>query len=189
PPGLSRGSTCSFPLEEENVDGRDKPGHDDGRMACGVVSPPCATLALGGDGVRTHAELFAEPRVAREERGGGEIGLRAEGGLPPLPRSTGVWLWRWAEEAPERSFLAERDAAGGWRRISYRDAYQAALSIGEALLDRGLGPNQPVMVLSENSVDHGLLTLGALEAGVPVVPVSTAYSLISRDFAKLRTIT
>src|SRR5215475_7177768 len=124
--------------------------------------------------MRTHAGLFATPRIGREEGAGGEIVLRSEVRLPPLPRSTGVWLRRWAEVAPERSFLAERDAAGGWRRISYRDAYQAALSIGEALLDRGLGPNQPVMVLSENSVDHGLLTLGALAAGVPVVPVSTA---------------
>ncbi|HKX10210.1 MAG TPA: feruloyl-CoA synthase [Stellaceae bacterium] len=114
--------------------------------------------------------------------------LRSAVALPPLPRSTGVWLKRWAMDAPERVFLAERDGAGGWRRVTYRETYMAALSIGEALLDRGLGPNQPVMILSENSIDHALLMMGALEAGVPVVPVSTAYSLVSKDFGKLKTI-
>ncbi len=136
----------------------------------------------------THAELFATPRIAREELPGGGMILRSEVALPPLPRSTGAWLRRWAVEAPERVFLAERDGAGGWRRTSYHDTYIAARAIGQALIDRGLGPNRPLMILSENSIDHALLTLGALEAGVPVVPVSTAYSLVSRDFGKLRAI-
>ena len=138
--------------------------------------------------MRTHGELFATPRIAREELPGGGVILRSAVALPPLPRSTGVWLKRWAMDAPERVFLAERDGAGGWRRVTYRETYMAALSIGEALLDRGLGPNQPVMILSENSIDHALLMMGALEAGVPVVPVSTAYSLVSKDFGKLKTI-
>src|SRR5690349_19323176 len=139
--------------------------------------------------MRTHAELFARPRIAREELPGGGMILRSEVPLPPLPRSTGVWLRRWAVEAPERTFLAERDGTGGWRRISYHDTYVAARAIGQALIDRGLNGKRPLMILSENSIDHALLTMGALEAGVPVVPVSTAYSLISRDFGKLRAIT
>ncbi len=133
-------------------------------------------------------ELFAEPRIGREMLPGGGMILRSEVPLPPLPRSTGEWLRRWATEAPERVFLAERAAQGGWRRISYRVTYASARAIGQALLDRGLGPHRPVMILSENGIDHALLTLGALEAGVPVVPVSTAYSLVSKDFAKLRAI-
>jgi len=138
--------------------------------------------------MRAHAELFAEPRITREDRAGGEIVLRSEVPLPALPRSTGVWLERWAREAPERVFLAERTSQGAWSRIEYGETYAAARAIGQALIDRGLGPTRPVMILSENSIDHALLTLGALEAGVPVVPVSTAYSLISRDFGKLRVI-
>jgi feruloyl-CoA synthase len=134
------------------------------------------------------ADLFAEPRITRETLAGGGMILRSEVQLPPLPRSTGEWLRRWAVEAPERVFLAERVAGGGWRRILYRETYASARAIGQALLDRGLGPHRPVMILSENSIDHALLTLGALEAGVPVVPVSTAYSLVSKDFAKLRVI-
>jgi len=135
-----------------------------------------------------YTELFAEPRITRETLAGGGVVLRSEVGLPALPRSTGEWLRRWAAEAPERVFLAERVAGGGWRRILYRETYASARAIGQALLDRGLGPHRPVMILSENSIDHALLTLGALEAGVPVVPVSTAYSLVSKDFAKLRAI-
>ena len=135
-----------------------------------------------------YTELFAEPRITRETLAGGGVVLRSEVQLPPLPRSTGEWLRRWAVEAPERVFLAERVAGGGWRRILYRETYASARAIGQALLDRGLGPHRPVMILSENSIDHALLTLGALEAGVPVVPVSTAYSLVSKDFAKLRAI-
>src|SRR5579859_577551 len=138
--------------------------------------------------MKTHADLFATPRIAREELPGGGMILRSEVPLPPLAKSTGVWLKRWAAEAPERVFLSERDASGGWRRITYREAYTAARAIGQALVDRGLGPARPLMILSENSIDHALLTLGALEAGVPVVPVSTAYSLISKDFGKLKLI-
>ncbi len=70
--------------------------------------------------------------------------------------------------------------------FSYADALAAADAIGQGLLDRGLGPDRPVMVLSGNSIAHGLLMLGALLAGVPLAPVSPAYSLVSRDYAKLR---
>ena len=45
-------------------------------------------------------------------------------------------------------------------------------AIAQALLDRKLGPYRPVMILSGNSIDHALLTLGCLLAGVPVVPVA-----------------
>src|SRR5581483_7459599 len=123
---------------------------------------PGAALTCGP--MKTHAELFARPRILREDLPGGGMILRSEVPLPPLARSTGVWLQRWAAEAPERAFLAERDGAGGWRRVSYREAYRDARAIGQALVDRGLGAAHPLMILSENSIDHALLTLGALEA-------------------------
>jgi feruloyl-CoA synthase len=85
---------------------------------------------------------------------------------------------------------AERhqDQAGGWRGCSYGWAVRAADSIGQALLDRGLGPGRPLLILSGNSVDHLLVTLGAMTAGVPVAPASVAYSLMSRDHARIRAI-
>ena len=130
--------------------------------------------------------LFALPDIALEPLPEGGMMLRSRVPLNPAPRSMGVWLAHWAEQAPERCFLAERSADGAWRRLSYGEAFHSARAIGTALLQRGLGPERPVAILSENGIDHGLLMLGAMEAGVPVAPISPAYSLLSRDFAKLR---
>jgi feruloyl-CoA synthase len=97
-------------------------------------------------------------------------------------------LRRWAKDAPDRVFLGERDAAGGWSLLTYGEADRRADAIAQALIDRDLGPDRPVMILSGNSIGHALVTLGGFVAGVPVVPVSPAYSLLSQDFAKLKAI-
>jgi feruloyl-CoA synthase len=131
-------------------------------------------------------ELFAAPDIERTDRPDGAILLRSRAALPAPPRSVGVWLEAWAERAPEKTFLAERGADGAWRRVAYREARDAARSVGQALLDRGLSAERPLMILSENGIDHALLMFGAMHVGVPVVPVSTAYSRLSQDFAKLR---
>jgi feruloyl-CoA synthase len=128
---------------------------------------------------------FAAPDIAVEHRPDGSRILRSQQTLEPHARCIGVYLQHWAEQAPDRVFLAERDGIS-WRRITYREAWQAARSIGQALLDRGLSAERPVVILSENAIDHALLTLGALHIGVPVAPVSVAYSRVSLDFAKLR---
>ena len=91
----------------------------------------------------------------------------------------------WAHHAPERTLYAER-AGEAWRRVSYREALAAARSLGQAMLDLGLGPDRPLMILSGNSIDHALLALAAMHVGVPVAPISPAYSLMSSDHAKLR---
>jgi feruloyl-CoA synthase len=92
-----------------------------------------------------------------------------------------------ARLAPDHLVVAQR-AGGGWRAVSYAEAVAAANAIGQGLLDRGLGPDRPLLILSGNSVDHLLMTLGAMTAGVPVVPVSVAYSLQSGDHARVRAI-
>jgi feruloyl-CoA synthase len=112
--------------------------------------------------------------------------LRSRVPLEPHERSLGEMLRRWATDTPDRVFIAERDADEAWRTVSYGEARVAADAIAQALLDRALGAERPLAILSENSVDHALLTLGALTAGVPVAPISPAYSLMSRDFARLR---
>jgi feruloyl-CoA synthase len=122
----------------------------------------------------------------RLTRSGDDL-LLASGHAPqPLSRCVGDWLVTWAAVAPERAFLAERRLDGTWRRESYRDALRAVEGIGAALLDLGATPTAPVLVLAENGVDHGLVALGAMHAGVPVAPVSTAYALASADFGRLR---
>ncbi|HEY0510256.1 MAG TPA: feruloyl-CoA synthase [Thermoanaerobaculia bacterium] len=94
----------------------------------------------------------------------------------------------WAGAAPDRTFLAEREgnAGTGWRRVSYGAALEAVERIAGALLERGLGADRPVALLSDNGVDHGLLQLAALHVGIPAVPVSPAYSLLAEDHAQLR---
>lgn len=97
----------------------------------------------------------------------------------------------WATIAPSRTFLARRvrnndGSTGDWRHITYSEALQHARSIGQGLLDRGLSSERPLVILSENGIEHALLALGSLYVGVPHCSVSPAYSTISRDFAKLR---
>jgi len=120
-----------------------------------------------------------------ERRADGTMLLRSPQTLGASARVVGDWLARWASAEPQRCFLAERDGEG-WRTMTYAQVLDAVRRVGQALLDRGLGPNRPVAVLSENSIDHALLALGAMHVGVPVVPVSPAYSLMSADHAKLR---
>ncbi len=100
-------------------------------------------------------------------------------------------LLHWAATAPERSFMARRrrlddGSTGDWRHISYGEALDSARRIAQALLDRGLGLERPVAILSENDLEHALLALGCIYAGVPFCPVSPAYSIVSQDYDKLR---
>jgi feruloyl-CoA synthase len=97
-------------------------------------------------------------------------------------------LVHWANTAPGRTLYARRDPAQGdaWQHITFAQALASARSIGQALLDRGLNADRPLAILSENSLEHALLALGAMLVGVPYCAVSPAYSLVSNDFEKLR---
>jgi len=131
---------------------------------------------------------FAEPRVDVEIRPDGTTILRSPHPLHAYPTHMGYYLRRWAAEAPERHFLAERDGEDRWRTLTYREVLARVESLGQALLDEGLSIERPLMVLSENSIDVATLTLAGLYVGVPVVPVSPAYSLLSQDLLKIRAI-
>ena len=130
---------------------------------------------------------LAAPQVELQKRADGTMLLRSPQKLGGYPRCLTEWLVQWSDKAPDRVFLAERKD-GGWRKLSYRESYGAVRRIAQALLDRGLGPERPVAILSDNSVDHALLALGAMHVGVPVAPISPAYSLMSKDFGKLKSI-
>jgi len=133
-----------------------------------------------------HSSLrFARAEAVVERRGDGSILLRSPQALGPYPRALTHWLAGWSDRAAERTFLAERKGEG-WRKVSYREAYGAVRRVGQALLDRKLSAERPVAILSDNGVDHALLALGAMHVGVPVAPISPAYSLMSKDFAKLK---
>jgi feruloyl-CoA synthase len=137
---------------------------------------------------RLHSRLrFAPAEVRVETRPDGSTRLSSPQPLRAYERCIGEWLLKWVQRAPERTFLAERQGEG-WRKMTYAQALEGARRVGEALLELGLGPEKPLAILSDNSIDHGVLALGAMHAGVPVAPISPAYSLMSKDFAKLKAI-
>ncbi len=115
----------------------------------------------------------------------GSLILRSPHPLAPYPATLGDRLRHWAEATPDRPFLGERDGAG-WRVLGYAEVHAQVRRLGAALLARGLGPRRPALILSDNSVDNALLQLAAMYVGVPAVPVSPAYSLLSQDLANLR---
>ena len=130
---------------------------------------------------------LAPAKVELQKRADGTMLLRSPQKLGPYARCVTEWLVQWSDKAPDRTFLAERKG-DGWRKLSYRETYGAVRRIAQALLDRGLGPERPVAILSDNGIDHALLALGAMHVGIPAAPVSPAYSLMSKDFGKLKSI-
>ncbi len=131
------------------------------------------------------APLFAAPAVETMRRPDGAVLFRSRHVLNEYGRSVGEHLERWAREAPARRFLMERGPSGAWRGVTYREALEQVHGIGAWLLEQDLSAERPVMVLSENSVEHGALMLACLHVGIPVASISPAYSLLSADFAKL----
>src|SRR4051812_44351073 len=135
---------------------------------------------------RVRAVKLCAPEVLADRRADGRIYLKSGRTLPPCPEKLTDRLVHWAETAPDRVFIAERDASGGWREITYSQTLQNVRRIGAALLTRNLSPERPIVILSGNDLDHGLLGLAANYVGIPYAPISPAYSLISSDFGKLR---
>ena len=130
------------------------------------------------------ATNFRRHAVVREDRSDGSFLLRSAHELGPVVKTTGDWLHHWADEAPDRVFLAERSGAG-WRKVTYAAALQQVRALGGALLGRGLTAETPVMVMSGNGIEHGLLALAAQYVGIPVVPLAEQYSLIEEAHDRL----
>jgi feruloyl-CoA synthase len=129
---------------------------------------------------------LAAPSLDVERRDNGEIILRSGIPLGESPRQVNDYLRAWARKSPERTFLAERQADGSWRKLAYGEAASFANRISRALLERGHGADNPVAALCDNSINMALLKLGAMQVGIAFLPISPAYSLLSEDFAKLK---
>lgn len=126
--------------------------------------------------------------VLIDRRGDGTIYVRSPHPLGSHPETMSAALDHWAAHASYRTFLAEKLPSGAWRNLTYAEAQFFARRIGQALIDRGLSVERPVLVLSGYDIEHALLGLGAVYAGIPYVPVSTACSLGSNDHGHLRDI-
>ena len=127
-----------------------------------------------------------DPVIA--QRPDGVIHIRAAQKLDRYHEKLSHALEHWAEAAPGRLFLAQRDAQNEWRKFSYSRVLSDVRRIGAALLRRGLSAEKPIVVLSGNDIEQALLALAATYVGIPYAPISPAYSLMSSDFGKLRAI-
>ncbi|NVI06832.1 AMP-binding protein [Paraburkholderia youngii] len=129
---------------------------------------------------------FRTPSVVVEPRTSEILLLRSGHPLPAQPGCTVDWLEHWVAKRPGAPMLVERDANGEWRTMTCQQVWDAVRSIASMLLSSGASREKPVAILSENSTEQALLTWGALYAGVPVSPVSPAYSLMGGDYARIR---
>jgi feruloyl-CoA synthase len=134
---------------------------------------------------------FGVTRAVLRDGANGVRYVQADTPLPPYAHRMTDRLLHWAETAPDRSFMAQRarlpdGSRGDWVHLSYRELLAKARAVGQALLARGLSPERPVAILSENSLDHAVVAFGALLVGIPHCPVSPPYALVSKDFDKLR---
>lgn len=133
-------------------------------------------------------DMFAPREIQIERRADGSLILQSVMQLNALGRTVLDHLPRWAAEAPERVFLAERTERRDWRQVSYREAWLATRAIGEALLLRGAVAGDRVAILSGNSIDHALVMLGAMAIGCCVSPLSPNYSLLGGGGQRLKDI-
>ena len=144
------------------------------RQAEPISMAPYRTVRLG------------KPDLEVTHRADGSIIIHPVQPLGPYPERLTDRLVYWAEKTPDKTLFAARDASGGWRTISYAQALVYARSIGEALLGRNLSAERPIAILSGNDLEHAMIGLACLYAGIAYAPISPAYSLVSTDFGKLR---
>lgn len=147
-----------------------------GRGVENIPGAPLRPVRLG----KFDAVLEREPS--------GVIHIRTAQVLAPYYANLSEPLEHWAKAAPDRIFLAQRDAQDRWRTLSYAQVLAEVKRIGAALLRRGLSTDRPIAIISGNDIEHALLALAAMTVGVPYAPISPAYSLMSSDFGKLRAI-
>jgi feruloyl-CoA synthase len=125
--------------------------------------------------------------IAVERRDDGVIVLKSRIPLKAYEKHIPASLAKWAKDAPDRTWLAQRaGTARQWRKVSYGEAKRTVDALTQGLLDLGLEPGTPVAILSGNSIEHALLTQAAMQARLPAAPVSPAYSLMSHDHLKLK---
>ena len=131
--------------------------------------------------------IFAAPAVSVTPRPDGSILVENPMPLEPYARCIGQYLEHWARAAPDRDFLQERNpATGNWEGVTYAQALEKVYRIGTWLIKRGVRTDRPFCVLTDNSVEHALIMLACMHVGVPYASISPAYSLVSKDYAKLK---
>src|SRR5215831_11505429 len=116
---------------------------------------------------------------------GGTVYMRSPYDLGPYPVNITERLEYWAARAGDRPFIAQRTAAGPWRQLTYAQTLDRVRHVAQALLDRGLSRDKPVVILSGNSIEHAVLALASMHVGVIYAPIAPAYSLQTREYGTL----
>jgi feruloyl-CoA synthase len=130
--------------------------------------------------------LLAPRRVVKTELGGGAFTLHSPEPLAPYARCVGDWLERWAQETPDAPAFAEPAPGGGWLALDWRGLRQRVGAVAQALLDLRLPAGRPVVVLSDNALDHVVLLLAGMHVGRAVCTVSSAYCRLAQgDFSRI----
>ncbi len=125
--------------------------------------------------------------IAVDKRADGTVLLKSRIPLQPYEKHIPASLAKWAKQAPERIWLAQRGSPDRqWRKVSYGEAKRTVDALTQGLLNLGIAEGRPVAILSGNSIEHALMTQAAMQARLPAAPVSPAYSLMSQDHAKLK---
>lgn len=132
----------------------------------------------------TLAAKYLSHDVELQTRDDGTLLFSSTHTMGPVVDKTANWLHHWAKTTPKTVFLAERSGAD-WRRETYVETLQKVRAIAAALLGRGMNESTPILIMSGNGVDHGLLSLAAQYIGVPTVPVAEQYSLITGAHGRL----
>src|ERR1700682_6060562 len=140
----------------------------------GISRKPMTSLAARRDDPKT---LFATPEIVADRRADGSIILKSTAPLKQSARCVGDWLEQWARQTPDRIFLGERASVDApWTTVTYKDALGQVRAVAAWIFSQGLSAGHPLVILSDNSIDHALFALAAMHVGVPAAAISPAYS-------------
>lgn len=129
---------------------------------------------------------WMERDIEIDRRPDGAIYMQSRIPLQPIARHIPSFLEKWANERPEQVWLAQRGTAGDWETLTYQEGKRSVDAMTQALLGIPGASNGPLAILSGNSIEHAIVAMAAMQARIPIAPISPAYSLQSADHTKLK---
>lgn len=134
----------------------------------------------------TKALTFAPKELSIERRADGSLILSSPIQLGECDWRITDFLPAWANSVPDRIFLAQRNAKGGWDEITYGEAWLQVQAVGQSLVDMGAKPADKLAVLSGNSIENAVISFAAMSIGVILAPISPNYTLMPGGLARLK---
>lgn len=129
---------------------------------------------------------LAPRRAVKTDLGGGAFTLHHPEPLGPYARCVGEWLEHWAAATPDAPAFAEPAGEGRWTQLDWATLRRQVGAVAQSLLDLQLPAGRPVVVLSDNALEHLVLTLAAMHIGRAVCAVSSGYCRLAQgDFDKI----